>query len=223
MKTHPLLLGHRGARGANLIPENTPAAFELALASGCDGFEFDVRLSSDGQAVVCHDADTRGYQIARCPAEHLELPLLREVLTRYRRRAFLDIELKTAGVETIAAKLLRELRPAKGFMVSSFLPEVIEILHRLDKTIPLGMICETQTELRRWRQLPMDCVIAHHKLLRRDLVHGLKAAGKKIFVWTVNSRSDMKRFAGWQVDGIISDYPERLALTLGRRIRSEDK
>ena len=48
----PLLLGHRGARVGKSIPENTLASFDLALASGCDGFEFDVRLTADGQAVV---------------------------------------------------------------------------------------------------------------------------------------------------------------------------
>ena len=50
-------LGHRGARAVRQIPENTLASFELCLQHGCDGFEFDVRLSADGQAVICHDAD----------------------------------------------------------------------------------------------------------------------------------------------------------------------
>ena len=49
----PLLLGHRGAR--RVAPENTFFAFDKALRAGCDGFEFDVRLSSDGRGVVCHD------------------------------------------------------------------------------------------------------------------------------------------------------------------------
>ena len=56
--SRPLLLGHRGARGLKSIPENTLAAFDRALADGCDGFEFDVRLTADGQAVVHHDPKT---------------------------------------------------------------------------------------------------------------------------------------------------------------------
>jgi len=50
----PLIIAHRGASG--LAPENTLAAFRLAVAMGADGFELDVQLSADGQAVVIHDA-----------------------------------------------------------------------------------------------------------------------------------------------------------------------
>ena len=132
------------------IPENTLASFDLALASGCDGFEFDVRLTADGHAVVCHDAKTRGLEIAQSSAQELALPLLREVLTRYQRTAFLDIELKVPGLETITADLLRKLAPARGFVVSSFLPEVLQTIHLVDAAIPLGLICETRIQLSRW-------------------------------------------------------------------------
>jgi glycerophosphoryl diester phosphodiesterase len=50
----PLIIAHRGASG--LAPENTLAAFRLALALGADGCELDVQLSADGQPVVIHDA-----------------------------------------------------------------------------------------------------------------------------------------------------------------------
>jgi glycerophosphoryl diester phosphodiesterase len=49
----PQVFAHRG--GCDLGPENTIAAFDIGLASGADGLEFDVHLSSDGVAVVCHD------------------------------------------------------------------------------------------------------------------------------------------------------------------------
>src|SRR5580700_7012607 len=103
MAIRPLLLGHRGARAEKSIPENTVASFDRALASGCDGFEFDVRLTADGRAVVCHDERIRGLEIAQSMAQQLGLPLLREILTRYQRSAFLDIELKVPGLETITA------------------------------------------------------------------------------------------------------------------------
>lgn len=101
MEIHPLLLGHRGVRAEKSIPENTLASFDLALAQGCDGFEFDVRLAADGQAVVCHDAKIRRLKIANSSGEKLALPGLCEVLTRYQYTAFLDIELKVSGLETI--------------------------------------------------------------------------------------------------------------------------
>ena len=219
MEIRPLPLGHRGARAEKAIPENTPASFDLALAQGCDGFEFDVRLSADGQAVICHDANTRGFEIARSSAQRLALPLLREVLARYQSTAFLDIELKVFGLEIITADLLRKLAPARGFVVSSFLPEVLQTIHGLDAAIPLGLICETRAQFNRWPQLPVEYVIPHQELLRQDLISEIKAAGKKILVWTVNIPADIKRFSRWGVDGIISDDPKRLALTLGPRIK----
>jgi glycerophosphoryl diester phosphodiesterase len=216
MEIHPLLLGHRGARGEKSVPENTLASFDLALASGCDGFEFDVRLSADGQAVICHDADSSALNIAHSSAQQLRLPLLREVLARYQSTAFLDIELKVGGLETITAELLRGFPLARGFVVSSFLPGVLEALHSIDTTISLGMICETQAELSLWPELPLEYVIPHYKLLTRDLVRQIKSAGKKILVWTVNVPAEMSRLAEWGVDGIISDNPKQLVLTLRR-------
>jgi len=213
----PLLLGHRGARAEKAIPENTLQSFELALAQGCDGFEFDVRLSADGQAVICHDAGVHGIEIAQTPAERLALPLLREVLTRYQSSAFLDIELKVPGLEKITADLLRDRTPSRGYVVSSFLPEVLRPLYELDATIPLGLICETRAQFNLWPKLPVEYVIPHYKLVRQSVVVKIKAAGKKTLVWTVNVSGDMKRFSGWGVDGIISDHPDRLARTLGKK------
>ena len=218
MGIRPLLLGHRGARAEKAVPENTLASFDLALSQGCDGFEFDVRLTADGQPVVCHDATAHGLKIAESSAEKLRLPHLREVLARFKSTSFLDIELKVSGLETVAADLLRKLPPARGFVVSSFLPDVLRAIHDLDATIPLGLICETQAELSLWPKLPIEYVIPHHKLVRKRLLAGIEAAGKKILVWTVNATVDMKRFSKWGVDGIISDYPRRLARALGRRL-----
>jgi glycerophosphoryl diester phosphodiesterase len=215
MDTRPLLLGHRGARGEKPVPENTLASFDLALASGCDGFEFDVRLSADGQAVVCHDPKTRGLEIAQSSDQQLGLPSLREVLARYRSTAFLDIELKVPGLETMTLDLLREPVPARGFVVSSFLPEVLQAIHALDAITPLGLICETRVQCARWPELPVEYVIPHRSLVRQELIAEIKAAGKKIFVWTVNLPEDMERYSQWEVDGLISDDPKLLALTLG--------
>ncbi len=88
--TKPLLLGHRGARAFRQIPENTLASFELCLQHGCDGFEFDVRLSADGQAVICHDATISGMEIERTASKILALPTLDDVLRQFADRAFLS-------------------------------------------------------------------------------------------------------------------------------------
>jgi glycerophosphoryl diester phosphodiesterase len=214
MAIRPLLLGHRGARAEKSIPENSLASFDRALAHGCDGFEFDVRLSADGQSVICHDAKIQRIEIAQSPATDLALPLLGDVLQRYRTTAFLDIELKVPGLEAVTLQLLRRYKPLRGFVISSFLPEVVQAIHAMDPAIPLGIICETRAQFSLWPALPIDYVIPHYRLVTETVVAEIKSAGKKMLVWTVNSTQGMKRFAEWKVDGIISDNPARLAVTL---------
>jgi glycerophosphoryl diester phosphodiesterase len=217
----PLLLGHRGARAVRSIPENTLESFDRALADGCDGFEFDVRLTEDEEAVVCHDAKVSGYEVSRTPAKQLSrLPRLRDVLQRY-RDSFLDIELKVKGLERITLDLFLRHKPRRGFVVSSFQPGALKSVHALDATVPLGLICEFTTQLRLWGDLPVQYVIPHHALVDEELIRKIKGAGKKILVWTVNAPADMRRFADLGVDGIISDDTSLLCRTIGARQSKE--
>jgi len=216
MSPRPLLLGHRGARAVRSIPENTFASFDRVLADGCDGFEFDVRLTADKQAVICHDPKVGRVDVARATAQQLPgLPRLSDVLERYQNRAFLDIELKVPGLERITVDLLRAYRPRRGFLVSSFLPEVLHALHEEDSSVPLGLICETKLQLQQWRKLPLEYVVPHYKLVSDDLIRELREAGRKIFVWTVNDPNVTRRFARWPVVGIISDNPAKLVQVFG--------
>ncbi len=214
--SRPLLLGHRGARAVKSIPENTLASFDQALADGCDGFEFDVRLTADGHPVVCHDPQSGTIEIARASARQLSmLPSLQEVLARYQDRAFFDIELKVAGLEKIVIALLQKHPPRRGFVVSSFLPQVLRDAHALNSTIPLGLISETKAQLRRWSEFPIEFLIPQYNLVDATLLRQLKSAQKKILVWTVNSAADMQGLAHSAVDGIISDNTNLLCRTLG--------
>jgi glycerophosphoryl diester phosphodiesterase len=207
----PILLGHRGARGERSVAENTLESFDLALAQGCDGFEFDVRLSGDDQAVICHDAEFLGRCIVRSSAERLALPLLAEVLQRYHASAYLDIELKVPGIERRVLDLLRSFPLVRGGMISSFLPEVLTRLRALHSPIPLGLICESKAQFRMWPEGQADYAVLHRKLLSQQILSSLRHSGKGGVVWTVNSVAEIQRFAEWGVDGIIGDYPARLA------------
>jgi glycerophosphoryl diester phosphodiesterase len=216
--SRPLLLGHRGARALKAIPENTIASFDQALADGCDGFEFDVRRTADEEAVVCHDPKAAGFEISRATAKQVsQLPRLRDVLQRY-RDSFLDIELKVKGLERITLDLFLRHKPRRGFVVSSFQPGALKSVHALDATIPLGLICESKTQLRLWNELPVEYVIPQQELVESELVRKIKGAGKKILVWTVNDPADMKRFAEYGVDGIISDDTSLLCRTLAAQM-----
>jgi glycerophosphoryl diester phosphodiesterase len=215
----PLLLGHRGLRSRTLgIRENTLAAFDLALQHGCDGFEFDVRLTADNHSVICHNARFGGVAIARTACSRLRsLPLLHDVLARFASRAFLDIELKVPGVEAHVLEAISRYPPQRGYVVSSFLPDVLRELRSCSQSLPLGTICETRKQLSIWRELPVGYVIAHESLVTVELMRDIHAEGKKVFAWTVNKKSSMLRLAKEGVDGIVSDKTELLVST----VRSE--
>jgi glycerophosphoryl diester phosphodiesterase len=213
----PLLLGHRGARATRTVPENTLQSFDLALTHGCDGFEFDVRLTADGRAVICHDGTVEGCEIAQAGATDLKhLPQLVSVLDRYAQQAFLDIEIKVPGLEKSVMSALKLYPPQRGYVVSSFLPEVLQALRELDPDIPLGLICEDSAQLAPWKSLPVEYVIPHHTLIDQGLVRSLHGDGKKIVVWTVNRREAMRHFREIDVDGIVSDDTRLLVETLRR-------
>lgn len=211
----PLLLGHRGARASTGIPENTLASFDLALEHGCDGFEFDVRLMACGAAVVCHDPKVGKITVARAQVKQLpQLPRLNDVIQRYGQRAFLNIELKVKDLESKVLTALAEFPPRQGYVVSSFIPDVVMELEARSSSVMIGIICETSGQLARWRELPVDYVIPHQALVNRSLVEEIQHAGLRVFVWTVNDKEAMVRLADLGVDGIISDDTELLVHTL---------
>ncbi len=212
----PLLLGHRGARGGKYrVCENTIAAFDLALQHGCDGFEFDVRLTADGGGVICHDARFGNLSIAKTVLTKIRnLPALEEVLERYADRAFLDIELKVPGLEARVVSALSTYPPRRGYVISSFLPEVLLEVRKHSNSLPLGIICETRSQLARWPGLEVQYVIARSSLVTQGLVERVRAARRNLFCWTVNTKKAMLRMAQLGVDGIISDRPDRLVQAL---------
>ncbi len=148
-------------RKADLPAENTLAAFEYALAHGCDGFEFDVRTTRDGRSVLCHDPKLKGAVIAETDFAELcrhcgeTVPCLEDVLAAFGARAYLDIELKQFGNEPAVVAALIAHPPQRGYLVSSFDPRVLLRVHELDASIPLGYICDHKKQLERWRDLPV--------------------------------------------------------------------
>jgi len=164
--------------------------------------------------VISHDATVGGMEIADTGSKTLALPMLEDVLRQFAHRAFLDIELKVAGFEVQTVGALRKYPLEKGYVVSSFLPEVLTAIHDLDPAIPLGFLCETRDQLRGWRETPAEWVIPQFALVDRQLVELAHGAGKKIMVWTVNRTEHIREFVEWGVDAIISDKTELLIRSL---------
>ncbi len=226
-RSRPLLLGHRGARpvrrisvpglGQRIPAENTLAAFDYAMASGCDGFEFDLRYTRDRRHVLCHDPEHEGKKIAEHDYAGLErrrgynLPCLEAVLARFGSSAYLDIELKVFGNEEAVVSALQATPPRRGYIVSSFLPEVLLKLHEIDPYLPLGYICKDVEAAQRWAELPIRSFVPHHSLVSRRLVDEVHARELQLLTWTVNRKRDLVRLAEWGVDGLISDDPKLLS------------
>jgi glycerophosphoryl diester phosphodiesterase len=227
--SRPLLLGHRGARslrrvgvpwrGDRVPAENTIPAFDYAIANGCDGFEFDVRYTRDRRHVLCHDPEHRGKELAETDYAGLErrhgynLPCLEDVLSRFGPTAYLDIELKVPGNERAVVSALHAHPPQRGFVVSSFLPEVLLRLHEIHSPLPLAYICKHAEEAELWAELPIRIFIPHYSLVSERLVAEVHRRGVQLFTWTVNKRADMQRLASWGVDALISDDPWLLSQT----------
>lgn len=222
----PLLLGHRGFRNRGLRrfagdspAENSLAAFEFALSQGCDGFEFDVRHTCDGHNVLWHDSECAGAEIAAIDYAGLidrngsNLASLEDVLQGFGDRAYLDIELKVAGNEESILAALNANPPASGFILSSFLPDVLTRLHNLDRSLPLGLICDRDEAMNLWRVLPVKVFLPRHDFVRPALIAEAHHCGLRIMAWTVNSPRRMQELAAWGIDGLISDDPTLLYQT----------
>jgi glycerophosphoryl diester phosphodiesterase len=184
----PLNFAHRGASHA--APENTLAAFLLAVEMGADGVEFDVQLSKDGEVVVIHDfvlettTDGRGAVRdhtlgelkaldagSRFSAEFAaeRIPTLQEVVDAVGDALLLNIELKTAswrddGLAAAVGRLIVDRGLEERVVVSSFSPLAVQWMRRHQPVVPRGLLYAPDSPwfLRRpWARL----------LLRPDALH----------------------------------------------------
>jgi glycerophosphoryl diester phosphodiesterase len=87
---------------------------------------------------------------------------------------------------------------------------LLTTIHDLDPSVPLGYLCETQGQLRRWRQFPAEWIVPRCDLVSPELIYQIHDAGKKAMTWSVNRVDSMKEFAEWGVDAIISDQTQLL-------------
>ncbi|HVA64414.1 MAG TPA: glycerophosphodiester phosphodiesterase [Terriglobales bacterium] len=220
----PLCLGHRGHR----LPqwgevENTLAAFDRALAAGCDGLELDLRHTGDGRIVIHHDDMLRHNHDAVPVAEvnlrtlrrlHPGLATLEQVLRRYRDRAWLDLEVKTPEVAPGLVAALERWPPALGFVVSSFDGPTLQRLAALAPDLPLCLNLRRPASLRRLRHAPVSWIAPHQASCTAWYVRRLRAQGWRVLVWTVNQPARMRLLARAGADALVSDNPYVLVDTV---------
>lgn len=224
--TNPKIIAHRGASAH--APENTLAAFQLALEQDADGIELDAMLSADGQVVIMHD-DTvdrttngsgRVKDMSLAQLKQLDMddgqkiPTLTEVFEKFGGKFLINIELKnyTSIFDDLpieVAKLVNDHGVEESVLISSFNAFNIKRLRpELPKT-KLGLITMPKKAKNWiWRFFKYDSLHPHFSDVDKVLVSALHARNREINVWTVDEPEEMTRLAGLGVDGIITNVPQ---------------
>jgi len=219
-----LCIGHRGAKGH--YPENTLPSFEYAIELGCDWVELDVYLV-EGELVVIHDStvnrttDGRGRVDAHSLADlrtldaggGAQVPTLTEVTNLLAGRCGLNVELKGPGTADAVSRALHELINGgwspEQILVSSFDHQE---LAKTDATFRRGALFAKRMndEWERAERLGAYSVNFSLKNVDQALVDKAHEKGYKIFVYTVNKPKDIRAMLDLGVDGIFSDFPDRV-------------
>jgi glycerophosphoryl diester phosphodiesterase len=223
-----LVVAHRGAAGA--APENTIASIRRAVADGADWVEIDVQESRDGQVVVVHDSDFM--KLAGNPLKVWEgdlaeirqidvgswfdpafaserVPTLAAVLEEIRGRSRLVIELKYYGhdqrLEERVVDLVESAGMADDVVIMSLKLPGIQKLQALRPEWTAGLLAATAVgDLTR---LDIDFLAVNENLASRGFIRRAHAAGKRVFVWTINDAQSLSRWMSMGVDGVITDEP----------------
>ena len=228
MKNTLICIGHRGAMGHE--PENTLLSLEKALELGAQWVEVDV-YCVDGHLIVIHDNSlertTNGsgsladkdiaYLRSLDAGKGQRLPLLEEVFAALKGRAGLNVELKgqdvSAAVDQCIKEQIRQGWRYEDIIVSSFNHRQLLHLKHLNPLLRIGALIgglplDTSDFARR-----LDCYSVHADVEYVDklFVDDAHRHGLKVFVYTVNRPEDIERMAGIGVDGVFTDYPERVA------------
>ena len=224
-----LKIGHRGAKG--YAPENTLISFQKAMDLGVDGIELDVHLTSDEQLICLHDdtldRTTSGTGLVstftlielkafRVDTLHV-IPTLQEVLNLIDEKIFLNIELKGKNTAKPVSDLIEYYVSEKNwnydhFIVSSFDWNALQEIRSLNPNIAIGVLTQTDLALAIGFAdfIKAKSVHPYFHLLTNENTELMQQKGFQVFPWTVNELEDLQKIKSFKVDGIISDFPDRL-------------
>ncbi|MGE6378983.1 glycerophosphodiester phosphodiesterase [Peribacillus muralis] len=233
----PLKIGHRGAAG--YCPENTIASYKKAIVLGAEVLELDIHLSKDDVLVVHHDptldrttsgkGNIRDYTAAQLKeldagswfhARFINerIPLLSEILERFRSEAGFLIEIKHPSLYPgIEGKLAEELRKftesasiTNPIMVHSFDAESMKRFHLLMPDVQVGVLIKRRISEDKIKEIAEYASFLNPKqtILNPKLQQRIQKHGLKVYTWTVNNKKRMRMLEQMRVDGIISDFPD---------------
>jgi glycerophosphoryl diester phosphodiesterase len=200
-------MGHRGAMGH--APENTVASFEKAIALGCDEVETDVWLTGDGRLVISHDRPGPGATLT-----------LDAVLDLCRGRVGVNVELKADRDESNAAETGRRVarrlaeRSDPDAYVSSFwwpaLTAARDVAPSLRRAFVFSDSPDRDALIASAVSAGLWALHPNRAYVTRELVGAAHAAGLRVNVWTVDDQDEIAALAALGVDGIMSNWPERI-------------
>jgi glycerophosphoryl diester phosphodiesterase len=221
-----LRIGHRGAAGH--APENTLRSFSKAVELGCDMTELDVHLCGSGELVVIHDETvdrtTNGSgEVASLTLTELKqldaglgerIPTLEEVLALLRGRVKLNIELKGLGTAEPVHKLIQSSGwKQDALLITSFNWEMLSEYRAHEPDARLGPLTyENLVEAMGFAEtVNAYSINPYHGHINADYIEEAHTRGFKVYPWTVNKVEDIAKLIKLGVDGVISDYPDRVS------------
>lgn len=219
-----LRIGHRGAAGH--APENTLASIEKAISLGADLVEVDVQRTSDAHLIILHDKGvdrtTNGVGLVSgmslSALRELDagggqrIPTAEEVFQAANGRVGLILELKIKGLAEQICKCVHLSGFTGQVIYASFMHDEVRAINKAEpQAMTMALI----------GRIPNDPVIAaqHAKAtyigfsytaVTKSMVERCHQRGLMVFVYTVNDRQDIEDMMSLEVDGIISDFPDRL-------------
>jgi glycerophosphoryl diester phosphodiesterase len=230
-------IAHRGASGR--YPEGTRLALENAIAAGADMIELDCQMTQDGHVVIFHDEKLRRTAGGRGALRDMTLAQLKKLdIGRWRGKAFAGERILTLeeGLEILAGRidLCLEFKTFGAAAPGLDLKVLFTLSHYdyLDRTIlssfdyhclarlrdhapeaVLGIIYGAgvrEDPFETARRLGAASIHVQKEIAMRDFLRQAWDEGLDVYVWTVNEVREMRVFAEIGVQGLISDFPEKL-------------
>lgn len=239
LKWNVQVAAHRG--DVHKAPENSLSSIEAALEQGVDAIEIDVKTTKDGRIILNHDSTLS--RVAGVPERVEELnyeelshvdigrlfsdefigekiPTLSEALDRLSEEnvnVIIDVKLTDLTRSSKMAKSIVDLVKIYGLedatYVQSFDNEFLQEVRRQDSTIKIGQILFLSAGS--LNNLDVDFYTIRQTMLSQRFIDNARELNREVWVWTVNNPRNIKEVLKYDINGIITDYPERVQRMTG--------